>query len=59
MIRRIRLRLRLARLHLEFWVVRRCWDGDLIAREDALEDIERDINDARYRLFQGGRRHDQ
>lgn len=50
MIRRIRLRLRLARLHVQSWSLRHDWTGDWASREDALEDVDAEMRHIRFML---------
>lgn len=50
MTRRIRLRLRLARLHLEAWALRHDWSGNWIDREDTLEHVEAEKRQVRFQL---------
>lgn len=53
MIRRLRttlLRIRLARLRVEHWAIRRLWGDDFVSREDALEDVEAEMRQLRFEL---------
>lgn len=49
--KRLELHLRIAKLRLERWAVACLWaDGNWVDREDALEDVDAEIRELRFRL---------
>ena len=48
--KRLKLHLRIAKLRLERWAIARLWSGNWVDREDALEDVDAEIRELRFRL---------
>ena len=48
--KRLKLRLRLARLRIERLAIDRLWTGNWVDRADLMEDVDAEINELRFRL---------